>query len=358
MDRADKAVLRMAIGLGLAVLIAYGLALEMSFVVCMVVVLMLSKGAPPIPFAKGVVIAFVVAGVLLAGVLMVPLLEHYRITGLLVTAVMLYAVFFAGARSGNPSTIILLIALTFIPVAGVVDQHLITVLSKAFGLGLATGALVGGVSHAFFPDPPAPSKIAAAPAGVSPEIASWQALQATLVVMPVFVLALTNPVLYIAAIIKTVLLGQQASATHASSAGRELVGSTLMGAWMAALVWFGLLLQPNLWMLMLWLVAAALWAGVRLFGVKPTSFAPSFWSNALVTMLILLGPAIEDAAVGKDVYSASAHRVTLFIAVALYAWATVWALERWRAWNNRSFNVRAPKDGQPTANRRGEMSGT
>jgi hypothetical protein len=320
MDRADKSVLRLAIGLGLAVLIAYGLALEMAFAVCLLAVLMLSKGGPPIPFVKGAVFALVIAGVLVAGVLMVPLLENYRVTGLLVTAVLLYAVFFAGARSGSPLAIFFLIALTFIPVAGVADQHLTTVLSQA-----------SGVSHVFFPDPPAPAKVAAAPAGVSPEIARWQALQATLVVMPVFVLALTNPSFYIAAIVKTVLLSQQASATNARSAGRELVGSTLMGAWMAALVWAGLSLRPNLWMLTLWMMAAALWAGVRLFGVKPTSFAPSFWSNALATMLILLGPAIEDAAVGKDVYSASAIRVTLFVGVALYAWATVWALECWRA---------------------------
>jgi len=56
---------------------------------------------------------------------------------------------------------------------------------------------------------------------------------------------------------------------------------------------------------------------------------PSFWSNALVTMLILLGHAIEDSAVGKDVFSASAIRAGLFVGVALYAWGTVWALERW-----------------------------
>jgi FtsH-binding integral membrane protein len=149
--------------------------------------------------------------------------------------------------------------------------------------------------------------------------------------MPVFVLALTNPAFYLPAIIKTVTLGQQASSTNAHSAGRELVGSTVIGAWMAILVWCGLSLQPNLWMLMLWMVAAALWAGAKLFGVRCTSFPPSFWSNALVTMLILLGPAIEDAAVGKDVYRASATRVALFVAVSLYAWATVWVLERWRA---------------------------
>ena len=56
-----------------------------------------------------------------------------------------------------------------------------------------------------------------------------------------------------------------------------------------------------------------------------------------MTMLIVLGPAIEDAANGKDVYIASAIRVALFVAVALYAWATVWVLERWRASRSRSL---------------------
>ena len=100
---------------------------------------------------------------------------------------------------------------------------------------------------------------------------------------------------------------------------------------MATVVWGGLAMRPNLWMLTLWMVAAALWAGGKLFGVWRTSFTPSFWSNALITMLILLGPAIEDANVGKDVYRASAIRVALFVAVAIYAWVTVWVLERWRA---------------------------
>ena len=100
---------------------------------------------------------------------------------------------------------------------------------------------------------------------------------------------------------------------------------------MAALAWFGLKLRPNLWMLMLWLVAAALWTGARLLGSRPRRCRLRSGVNALVTMLILLGPAIEDSANGKDVYKASAVRISLFIAVALYAWATVWVLERWRA---------------------------
>jgi hypothetical protein len=331
MDRADKAVLRLGVGVGLSALIAYGLALPAPFVVCVLTVLLLCKPGPPIPFLKGAVMGFVIAALLVVGVLMVPILENYAVTGVMLTGALLYAVFFAGARSANPLTIFLVIAITFIPVAGVAEQALATGLALAVGVGLGTGVLVSGVSHAFSPDAPAPAQVAAPPAAVSPETASWSALQATLVVMPVFVLALTNPAFYLAAIMKTVTLGQQAGATNAQSAGRELVGSTLMGAWMAALVWFGLTLRPNLWMLILWMVAAALWAGAKLFGVRPTSFAPSFWANALATMLILLGPAIEDSANGKDVYAASVVRVTLFVGVALYAWATVWALERWRA---------------------------
>lgn len=330
MHRSDKAVLRLAIGLGLAVLIAYGLGLPAPFVVCIMTVLMLCKPGPPIPFAKGVVLALVVGALLTAGVLMVPILQHYALTGVVLTGALLYAVFFAGARSANPLTIILVIAFTVIPVAGVANQAAVTALSVAFAVGLGTGILFSGISHAFFPDPPGATGMAAAPVPASPEAASWDALRATLVVIPVFVLALTNPPFYLPAIIKTVTLGQQAGSTSARSAGQELVGSTLMGAFMATLVWGGLSMRPNLWMLMLWMVAAALWGGARLYRVKATSFPPSFWSNALVTMLILLGPAIEDSAQGKDVYTASAIRVLLFVAVALYAWATVWVLERWR----------------------------
>ena len=153
--------------------------------------------------------------------------------------------------------------------------------------------------------------------------------------MPVIMLALTNPSLYMAAIMKSVTLGQQASHTNARDAGRELVGSTLAGAMIGAAVWLGLSLWPSLWMLALWLMAAALWCASAMFGARRTMLAPSFWANALITALILLGPAIEDSAGGKSVVQASLVRTCLFVAVAFYAWVTVWALEHWRMSRHR-----------------------
>jgi len=340
MHPADKAVLRLAAGMGIAVLIAYGMALRLPFAVCVMALLILCKPGPPIPFLKGVVSALVIAGLLAAGVLMVPILEHYAFTGIVLTAVLLYGVLLKGALSANPLTPILVIAVTLIPVAGMAEQALAPVIAATLAVGIFTGVVVSGASHALFPDVTTPATGAATREPVSRSSANWTAARATLVVMPVFVLALTNPAFYLAAIMKTVMLGQQACSTSARTAGQELVGSTLMGAAMAAVLWLGLSLRPNLWMLMLWIVAAAFWGGVRLFGIRSTSLPPSFWLNALVTMLILLGPAMEDSASGKDVFSASITRVGLFVLVAFYGWATVWALENLRAWRSKASSPR------------------
>ena len=102
MHRVDKAVLRLAAGMGLSVLIAYGLALPMPFLICVLTTLLLCKPGPPLPFVKGLVIAGIVGSMLLAGVLMVPLLEHYRVAGVVVTAVALYAVYLKGALAASP----------------------------------------------------------------------------------------------------------------------------------------------------------------------------------------------------------------------------------------------------------------
>lgn len=328
MSPGDKATLRLAIGLGLAVLVAYGLALPAPFAVCIMSVLVLGKPGSPLPLAKGLVVALLFAVLTMAGILMVPLLEHYAFAAVLLTAVVLHALFFTGLVGGNPLSSVLVLSFATIPVAGVAEQALVGTLSVALATGVFIGVVVSAVSHALFPDPPATAPAGGAPKRPSADDASWIALRATAIVMPVFVLALTNPSFYLAAIMKSVALGQQAGETDARSAGRELVGATLTGALVAALVWAGLSIRPSLAMLALWLVAAALWTGSAMFGVRRTKMSPPFWSNALVTAFLLLGPAIEDSASGKSVLEGAIMRTCLFVGVALYAWAMIRLMER------------------------------
>ena len=330
MSPGDKAALRLAIGLGLAALVAYGLALTAPFAVCVMSVLVLSKPGPPLPLVKGLIVALLFAVLVAAGIVMVPLLEHYAFAAVLLTAVVLYVTFFTGLVSGNPLTTVLVVSFTLIPVVGVAEQALVGALSVSLAAGVAVGVLVSALSYALFPDPPALATASAAAIRPAPREAARIALRATLIVMPVFVLALSNPSFYMAAVMKTVALAQQAGETDARSAGSELVGSTLAGAVIGAAVWYGLSMWASLWMLTLWLMAAGLWAGSAMFGSRSTTMRPSFWGNALITALLLLGPAIEDSASGKGFLEGTIMRTCLFVGVALYAWAMIRLLERRR----------------------------
>ncbi len=345
MHRSDKATLRLAAGLGLAALIAYGCGLTAPYVVCVMAVLLLAKPGPALPLAKGLVLAMLFGVLVAAGLLMVPLLENYAASGVLLTAVILFSLFYKGLVDSNPLITILVITFAVIPVAGVLEQSLVSQLALSLATGVAVGTVVGFMASAFFPDPPMPGSAPVEDAAIAHDTARWIALRATVIVMPVFLLALSNPTAYMAAIMKTVALGQQAGETDSRSAGRELVGSTCMGAIVALALWLGLSLWPSLWMLILWLMAAALWTGAAMTGARRTRLRPSFWSNALVTALILLGPAIEDSASGKSVLQGAAMRTTLFIAVSFYAWGTIWLLEHWRAGRATAFQ---PSSGENT----------
>ena len=337
MQNPDKAVLRLGLGMGLSVAIAWGAALEAAFMAPVMTLVLLCKPGPPIPLVKGVVLGLVVAALLLAGVLTVPILENYPVTGVALTGALFYTVSYTSARKANPLTLFMHVALVFIPVAGVADQAATTVLARTTGVALVIGVLASAISHALFPDAPGPAKAAVAPAGASPEAAHRIALQAWVVVMPVFLLAIINPAMYLQCVMKTVGLGHQAGGTNARTAARELVGSTLVGAVLAMVVWGGLTLRPNLWMFALWTAAVSLWVGVRLFRIKATPFPPSYWLNVLMTLFFVLGPAIADSANGADVYVAAAMRVGLFVLIALYASTMVWVFEQWRASRSRSL---------------------
>ena len=213
----------------------------------MLAVILLSKPGPALPVVKGAAIVALVAraGMIAAGIADGP--DPARTTalaGVLLTGVILYGLFFAGIRTGNPLTMVLVIAFTMIPVAGVAEQALVTAIAVTLAVGFALGSLVGGISHAFFPDPPQRAAKKAPPA-VDRETASWIALRGMLVVLPAFVLALTDPSSYLATIMKSAQLGQQAGSTDTRKAGVELVGSTLAAAGIALVVWVGLSLWPT-----------------------------------------------------------------------------------------------------------------
>ncbi|HEF4760862.1 TPA: DUF2955 domain-containing protein [Pseudomonas putida] len=320
--------LRLATGTALCLAASYGLALPIPFLAPVLCALLLVSLNRPLSLKAAVVLGLVAMLTTGIGLLLIPLLRHFGLSGVLLIGLCLFAVFGFGLRGGNNLIVtFLVIGLTMISSAGFADFDLALTVIKALVAGLLLAIMVGVVSHGLFPEPanaPTPPAAAALPENEVHRVA----LRATLIVIPAFLLALIDPASYLPIVLKAVNLGQQSSTTSARSAGRELVGSTLLGGLLAILFWSALSLFVHLWMFFLWMLLFTLLLARKLYGVSAGRFSPGFWLNTLITLIILLGQSVQDSAAGKDVYTAFAVRMGLFIAVTLYALLMVHVLEQ------------------------------
>ena len=311
--------LRLAFGTALCTAASYGFALPLSFLSPVLAVLLLASMPRPLPVKMALVLTLVAAFTTSLGLLLVPLLRYYPVCGVLLIGVGLFMVFTYGLRGGNVLIMtFLVIGMTMISAAGFASFELAMAVIGALVKGLLLAVVIVGLSHVLFPEPansPAPPPAPALPAEDVPRVA----LRATLIVLPTFLLVLIDPASYLPIILKAVSLGQQSTTTRTHHAGRELLGSTLLGGLLAVLFWCALSLFVHLWMFFLWMLLFGLLVARKLYRLHPTQLTPGFWLNTLITMIILLGQSVEDSAAGKDVYSAFAVRMGLFILVTLYS---------------------------------------
>lgn len=311
--------LRLACGTALCTAASYGLALPLSFLSPVLAVLLLASMPRPLPVKMALVLTLVAAFTTSLGLLLVPLLRYYPACGVLLIGVGLFRVFTYGLRGGNVLIMtFLVIGMTMISAAGFASFELAMAVIGALVKGLLLAVVIVGLSHVLFPEPansPAPPPAPALPAEDVPRVA----LRATLIVLPTFLLVLIDPASYLPIILKAVSLGQQSTTTRTRHAGRELLGSTLLGGLLAVLFWCALSLFVHLWMFFLWMLLFGLFLARKLYRLHPTQLTPGFWLNTLITMIILLGQSVEDSAAGKDVYTAFAVRMGLFILVTLYS---------------------------------------
>ncbi|MHC8286497.1 DUF2955 domain-containing protein [Pseudomonas sp. XS1P51] len=325
--RAQRS-LRLATGTALCLAVSFGLGLPIPFLAPVLCLLLLATLNRPLPFKAGLMLALAAMLTTGVGLLLIPILRYYPISGVLLIGVSMFLAFRFGLRGGNNLIVtFLVIGLTMISSAGIADFDLAAMVIGALVKGLILAVMVLAVSHWLFPEPANAPSPPAAPALPADEV-SRVALRATLIVLPAFLLALIDPASYLPIILKAVSLGQQSSTTTARNAGRELVGSTLLGGLLAILFWCALSLFVHLWMFFLWMLLFGLVLARKLYALSPTRLSPGFWLNSFITLIILLGQSVQDSLAGKDVYTAFAVRMGLFIVVTLYACLMVHLLDR------------------------------
>lgn len=325
-----RRIFRLSLTTALALAVAYALAVPLPFLAPLFATMLVARPAPP-PGLKGlaglVVLVLFTLGV---GLVLIPMLQHYPVAALLIVAVGLYFSSYLTVNLGKGLVgALLTVGFTLISAAGTVDYALATTVIQALVLGLVISIVCSWLVYPWFPEDPMAGPPPAAAAG-SEERSTWIALRATLIVLPVYFLTLTNPLLYMPTLMKSVSLGQQGSLVDARSAGRELLGSTFLAGCFAVLFWALLGLSTSLWMFFWWMLLFGVYFSSKLYRLMPSRYPASFWLNVATTMLILLGPAVEDSDSGKDVYMAFAVRMGLFVAVTSYAWLAVYLLEQLR----------------------------
>ncbi|MDN4545270.1 MULTISPECIES: DUF2955 domain-containing protein [unclassified Pseudomonas] len=319
--------LRLSFGTALCLAASYGLALPIPFLAPMLAMMMLAAMNRPLPFKASLGLILILMLTTGSGLLLIPLLRYYPFSGVLLVGLCLFMAFGYGLRGGNPLVAtFLVVGLTLISSAGTAEFGLALEVIVALVKGLFLAVTTLTISHFLFPEPASAPPPKPKPA-LTPTESGWLAMRATLVVLPAFLLAMIDPASYMPIIMKAVGLGQQSCATNARNAGQELLGSTLLGGLMAILFWCALSLFVNLWMYFLWMLLFGLLVARKLYGLAITRQPPSFWLNSLATLIILLGQSVQDSAAGKDVYTAFAIRMGLFILVTLYACAMVHLLD-------------------------------
>ena len=317
-ERSRRAV-RLATGTALCTALSYGLALPVPFIAPVLAWLLLSTLNQPLQWQAAVKLALVAAITTSTGLLLITLLRYYPVSAVLLVGCCLYLAFAFGLRGGNALVVtFMVIGLCLISSAGVASFALAAMVIAALLKGLILAVATVTFSHWLFAETASPIAPVTRPVMAGEQVRQT-ALQGVLIVLPTFVLALLDPAGFLPIILKAATLGQQATALQARHAGRELVGSTLLGGLLAITFWCALSLFVHLWMLMLWTLLFGLLLARRQYGLVASRFAPGFWLNTMLTMIILLGQSIQDSAQGKDVYTAFAIRMGLFTGLAVYA---------------------------------------
>jgi len=339
-----RRIFRLSFTMALALCFAYALQFPLPFLAPLFALMITANPAPPMGLKNLLGLVLVMLITLGVGLLLITPLIEYPLSAVLVVVLGLYFSFYLTVNKGKGLVgALLTVGFTLISAAGTVSYTLAITVIQALIVGIGLAIICQWLVYPWFAEDPAPVK-QPTPQGSSAAQSNWIALRGTLIVLPAYLLTLTNPLTYLPIIMKSVALGLQSSTVSARDAGRELLGSTFLGGCFAILFWVLLDIATNLWMFTLWMLLFGVYFSSKLYRLLPGRFSASFWQNVVVTMLILLGPAVEDSNSGKDVYSAFLVRIGLFVGVTLYALLAIHLLEHFRA---RRIMKRSPQqDGE------------
>ena len=323
--------IRLAVGTAFAVFVANGIGWTMSFIMPLFVAMILATPLPPLGFAGSLKLLIAIVGSLGFGLLLFPLVQNAPLAGVLVLFLALYGVAYAGAK-GAPAMIVTLLTMgiTVMPVAAMTSVDIALLVLTGLGLCAGVAMVCIALAHALIPDPPGPPIVPPPPPSRPDPEARRLAIRATIVTFPILLLMLAMPgsMGYIPVLIKSAQMAQQATEEDSRNFGRDQILSTAIGGLLAVAFWYGLKIWPSLTLYTLLTLLASLYCSGKIFRGPAVAPTAQVWSYAIVTMLLLIGPAVGDGQMGSGAGVAFVERLVLFGVAVLYGAGAIYLYDK------------------------------
>ena len=338
-DIAHRRILRLALGTSLASVFGLVANWEMAYITGILTLVILSSPAPA-PKLKGGIM-FVLALMLplcLGTFILMPLFEFARWSGILLLVLSLFGCFYFSAR-GGPTIVgfFMLIGLSMLVTIGSVSLDGLLVIIKSLCLSAIFGMIFVWIATAILPD-----LAMVIPEDIKTEKPSLQqarysALRALIIILPITIICLysASSAAYIAIMLKVSAMAQQANADSSRKLGFEQIESTVWGGIAAIIAWQIMSIWPSLIMYALVIALASLIFGARIFKGGELHEKGDMWSYALLTMIILLTPALADTQMTNGADSAFYSRLVLFIFIGIYGWLSVMVFDAFFPFKHR-----------------------
>jgi len=337
-DIASRRILRLALGTALSMAFSQIINWPLSFIAAVFTMFLLAVPLPAPTLKTG--LKFVLAMVIpaYAGMLLIPFLEHARWAGILLVILALFGSFYYSARGGSPVMgMFMTLGLTMVVTVGSVSSDVMLMVVNGIAAGAAAGIAFVAIAHALLPDLPPPPTAGAGkkppqPAKPARLAARRNALRSLAVVLPLVMIFLfiSSSISYVVVMIKVASMGQQANSQVSRTMGREQLESTLWGGLGAIIAFQVMSIWSSLLLFCLLIGLACLMYGKRIFqgpGMHPRA---GMWSYALLTMIIVLTPAVINTQGAGDASAAFYTRLMLFVVIAIYGTISVAVFDTFR----------------------------
>jgi hypothetical protein len=345
MDIAGVRILRLALGTALSLCFSQAVGWTMSFIAPVITIIILGLPFPAPKLKGGIGLVAVLAISLFAGLLLLPPLINQPMVGVLLLIIALYWSFYFTAKGGSAALgTFATVGIAVSTAIGTVNLDAVLAIAYGVSFGAMIGVLFVWIAHALVPDSMAivveQAAAAKPPAPPPPDLsaARWSAFRSLMIVLPValFFLFSSASTAYMPVMIKVASMGQQATNDGAREAGRSLVMSTIIGGAGAIIGWQVLSITPTLTVYTLIVAIAGLLMGPRIFQGRGLHPQAATWSYALLTMIVILAPAVMDSAGGGAAGMKFWQRLMMFGGTTIYAVGTVYIFDAFTASRRKS----------------------